>query len=150
MSAMKNPHTSVLMLMAQENFEHANGSLIIRVKSKAGIYEILSVEHSQKVLPPLENLDPQLEDLIFQLTDANDEMLGAGSMPKPNSMKSVLAYENALFEQACKAKWEPDVYYLRYPYHDAMRFLKLFEQKQDTSGMVSLEPIAELPIQGVS
>ena len=150
MQAIQNPHSSVLMLMAQNNFEDAQGSLILKLSAKQGEYKILSVEHTQKVLPPLENIDPQLEDLIFQLTGEDGIPLGAGALAKPNSMKSILAYENALFEQACKEQWEPDVYYLRYPYSEAMSFLKLFEQNQDKNGTLSLSILAELPIEQVS
>lgn len=150
MQAIQNPHTSVLMLMAQKNFEDADGSLIIKVSAKQGEYKILSVEHTQKVLPPLENIDPQLEDLIFQLTGEDGALLGAGALAKPNSMKSIIAYENALFDQECKAKWEPDMYYLRFPYNDAMRFLNLFEQKTDHNGRLVLNTVANLPIKVVS
>ena len=144
--AIQNPHTSVMMLMAQNNFEQAQGSLIIKVSEKSGEYKILSLEHTHKVLPPLENLDAQLEDLIFHLTGDDDTVLGAGILPKPNTVKSVLAYENALFEQACKEQWEEDVYFLRYPYDQAMTFLKLFEQQQSNSGEVHLKAVAIYPL----
>lgn len=127
----------------------AEGTLLIKIYYSGGNYAVESVRHIEQTLPPMKNLSERAEDLIFRISNADDQILGQGRIDNPRKVRGLLNQsEHADHQGHQPYEDDKDGYLmLRYPHSDGMKFLELFEaaQADDKSGG-SAAPAAKIDL----